>query len=97
MMSLLVWSAAEADVIGMIASSVDRRVELSAAYAVCDDLGLKLKIATELRLLEGSIERLHRQASVEVPEPKSITSIKASRAARSRWDREKLREASRAT
>lgn len=93
----LEWSAAEADTIAMIAAAVDRRSELSAAYAVCEDVGLKLKIATELRLLDGSISRLYRQVSTEVPAPRSLTSQKASRAAHSRWDRERLKEAARAT
>jgi DNA binding protein with HTH domain len=90
----LVWSAAEADVIGMLAAGVDRRVELSAQYAACDNVNVKLKIATELRLLEQSIARLYRQVSTEVAAPRSITSMKASRAAHSRWDRERLKQQS---
>ncbi len=90
----LVWSAAEADVIGMLAAEVDRRVELSGQYAACDNVNVKLKIATELRLLEQSIARLYRQVSTEVAAPRSITSLKASRAAHSRWDRERLKQQS---
>jgi hypothetical protein len=88
----LVWGAAEADIIGMVAAEVDRRVELSAAYAVCDNTNVKLKLATELRLLEQSIARLYRQVSTEVPEPQSVTSMKASRAAHSRWNRERMKQ-----
>lgn len=86
----LVWSAAEADVIGMIAAAVDRRVELSSAYAVCDNVNVKLKLATELRLLEQSIGRLLRQVNTDVPAPQSVTSMKAQRAANSRWNRERM-------
>jgi hypothetical protein len=88
----LAWSAAEADVIAMIAARVDRRVELSAQYAACDNTNVKLKIATELRLTEDAIARLYKQVSAEVPGPQSATSMKASRAARSRWDRERMRQ-----
>jgi hypothetical protein len=88
----LVWSVTEADVISMIAAGVDRRVELSAAYAACDNVNVKLKLATELRLLEQSIARLYRQVSTEVPAPQSVTSMKASRAAHSRWDRERMKQ-----
>jgi DNA-binding Lrp family transcriptional regulator len=90
----LAWSAAEADVIGMLAAGVDRRVELSAQYAACDNVNVKLKIATELRLLEQSIARLYRQVSTEVAAPRSMTSLKASRAAHSRWDRERMKQQS---
>jgi hypothetical protein len=88
----LVWGAAEADVIYMIAAEVDRRVELSAQYAACDNMNTRLKIATELRLLEQAIARLYKQVSTEVPAPQSVTSMKASRAAHSRWDRERMKQ-----
>jgi len=93
----LVWSCQEQDLIGMLADAVDRRVELSEQYAQLrdrKDLGLRIKLAGELRLLEGSISRLHRQITVEVPQPKSIMSIKASRAANARWDRVRMKNAS---
>lgn len=86
----LVWSAAEADVLAMIAAEVDRRVELSAAYEACESTATKLKIATEFRLTEQAIARLYRSVSTEVPQPKSVTSQKASRAAHARWNRERL-------
>jgi len=93
----LVWSCQEQDLIGMLADAVDRRVELSKQYAQLrdrKDLGLRIKLAGELRLLEGSISRLHRQITVEVPQPKSIMSIKASRAANAHWDRVRMKNAS---
>jgi hypothetical protein len=86
----LVWSAAEADVLGMICAAVDRRVELSTAYEACESTAAKLKVATELRLLEQSIARMYKQVSTELPAPMSPVSLKAQRAARSRWDRERM-------
>lgn len=88
----LVWSAAERDIIAMIAAEVDRRVELTANYEACDNVATKLKIATELRLTEQAIARLYRQVSTDVPGPMSVTSMKAQRAARSRWDRERMND-----
>jgi hypothetical protein len=89
----LVWSAQELDIIGMIGAAVDRRVELRAEYAQCSrqELAVKIKLAAELRLLEGSISRLHRQVSTEIPAALSITSLKAQRAANARWDRERMK------
>lgn|GEM_PF-5030579 len=69
----LVWSAAEHDIIVMIAGEVDRRVELTAQYEACDSTATKLKIATGLRLTEQAIARLYRQVSTEVPQPMSVT------------------------
>jgi hypothetical protein len=92
----LVWSAQEQDIISMLGAAVDRRVELSAQYEQCKDrkdLGVRIKLAAELRLLEGSISRLHRQVSTEIPQPMSVTSLKAQRAARFRWDRERMKRA----
>ena len=93
----LVWSAAEHDIICMIGSEVDRRVELSAQYEACESTATKLKIATELRLTEQAIARLYRQVSTDVPQPMSVTSLKAQRAANSRWSRERMNEQNRAT
>lgn len=89
----LVWSAAEQDVLDMIGSAVDRRVELAQEYEVTPfKSGNKLKIATELRLLEGAIGRLYRQISVEIPQQMSVTSMKARRAANARWTRERMKQ-----
>lgn len=86
----LVWSATEQDVLDMIAAEVDRRVELTAQYAACEKVDTRLKIATELRLLEGAISRLYRQVSTEVPGPQSSVSRKAQHAANSRWRRHQM-------
>lgn len=83
----LIWSAAEQDVIDMIAAEVDRRVELTVAWEACDNVNVRLRLATELRLLEGAIARLYRQVSTDVPGPQSAVSRKAQHAANSRWKR----------
>jgi hypothetical protein len=89
----LVWAAAEQDILAMIGAAVDRRVELSAAYEACESTGAKLKVATELRLLEQSIARLYKQVSTDLPAPMSVVGQKAQRAANARWDRERMKNA----
>jgi hypothetical protein len=71
---------------------VDRRVELSAAYEASESTSTKLKVATELRLLEQSIARLYKQVSTELSAPMSVVSQKAQRAANARWDRERMKQ-----
>lgn len=83
----LVWSTAEADVIAMIAARVDRRTELTAAWEATDNVNVRLKIASELRLTEEAIARLYRQVSTEVPQTMSSVARKAQHAANSRWRR----------
>ena len=45
-----------------------------------------MKISAELRLTEASIARLLKQVSTDAPQPMSLRSVKAQRAARARWD-----------
>lgn len=90
----LVWSAAEQQVRELLADAVDRRVELNGRYNSVEMVSLKLKIAAEIRLLDSAITRLLSQLSTEVAEPLSVTSRKAQAAARSRWDRERMRQRS---
>jgi len=56
---------------------------------------VKIALATEVRLTEVAIARLLKTISTEVPvdPPLSATSMKARRAAQSRWDRERARRA----
>jgi hypothetical protein len=89
----LVWSAQERDIIRMIGAQIDRRVELSAAYDAAEEGSVaQIRIATELRLLEQAIARLYKQVSTDLPAPMSSVSLKAQRAARTRWDRERMRQ-----
>ncbi|MGB9302885.1 MAG: hypothetical protein WCB92_04145 [Mycobacterium sp.] len=56
----LQWNTAEHEVLATVASDMDRRGDLAAALAACEDLGSPraLKIATEIRLLGVGIARL---------------------------------------
>ena len=88
----LVWSAAEEEVLSMIGDAVDRKVELTQAYDECENAAsvAKVRLATEIRLTEQAIGRLFKQISTEVDAPLSATSLKAQRAANSRWNRERM-------
>jgi hypothetical protein len=91
----LVWSAAEREVLDLIAEQIDRKVELAERYAVAEQTRVKIALATEVRLTEVSVARLLKLINTEVPQdpPLSATSMKARRAAQSRWDRERAHRA----
>jgi hypothetical protein len=84
------YSAADRAVREMVACEIDRKVWLLAAYdRAGDDVALRVKLATELRLTEQSVARLLRQINTgPPPEPLSQKSKKAQRAAYVKWGRE---------
>jgi hypothetical protein len=84
----LEFSAAENVVRGLIADTVDRRVDLWARYHASDQTKERLTLSAEIRLLDTSLARLLRQVSPDVPEPQSRTSQKAAAAAAVRWRRD---------
>lgn len=83
----LVWSAAEATILDQIASVLDRKAEFLALYEEASDTKVSLKISAEVRLLEGLAARLVRLIKTDLASPESLTTVKARRAARARWDR----------
>jgi hypothetical protein len=86
------YSAAERVVREMVASEIDRKVWLSEAYnGAGNDVGLRVKLATELRLTEQSVARLLKQINTDLPEPVTPTSRKARQAANTRWQSERSR------
>jgi hypothetical protein len=88
----LVWSAAERQVLSMIGEAIDRKVELSAQYESAEGGSVaQVRLATELRLTEQAIAPLFKQISTEIAPPLSTTSLKAQRAANTRWNRERLK------
>ena len=83
------WTAADRELLTLIGDTIDRRVDLAAHYANADDVKSRVKLSAELRLTEGALSRLLKQVQTDVPAPESQTTIKARRAARARWDRER--------
>lgn len=84
----LSFSAIEEALIAEIAEIFDRKHDLQADYEACDDVELRIKLSTELRLLQGTAERLLRKVSTEAPaaaKPQSKVSKQAQRSAQRRW------------
>jgi hypothetical protein len=104
----IAWSPGECEILETIERDSDRRAALERAHAQCDDLGSAraLKLAQEIRLIEAQTARLvkglQRELSKLVAQkvsddeqsaaPASVVSLKASRAANTRWHRERLRQ-----
>jgi hypothetical protein len=84
----LEWSAADRAVLGLISASFDRISDLNADYEACSETKLKVKLSTELRLLETAAARLLKQIKTDLPAPDGKKTVRARRAANARWDRE---------
>lgn len=54
-------------------------------YSKADTVKEKLKISTEIRLLEASINRMLRHVKVDMPAEPSARTRKARHAANTRW------------
>ncbi len=83
----LAWNAQERAMLAQISSILDRKAEFLELYEAAEDVKAKLKISAEIRLLEQAAARLIRGIETDIPEPASLRTIKARRAARVRWDR----------
>jgi hypothetical protein len=88
----LEFSAAERAVLDLISADFDRISDLRVAYARAVDAGevkIQIKLSTELRLLEQSAARLLKQVKTDLPAAESVTTLRARRAANTRWDRDR--------
>jgi hypothetical protein len=61
---------------------------VSSLYDEAPDTKTKLKISAELRLIEQAVARLVRLVKTDLAQPESMTTVKARKAARRRWDRD---------
>ena len=48
-----------------------------------------VRLSAEWRMLDAAVARLLKQVETDVPQPMSLLSVKAQRAARARWDRDR--------
>jgi len=85
----LVWTAADREVLRLIATNIDRKCALQRAYDKAKDVKTRVMLSAELRLLEQALARLLRSIDTSEPAAPSLTTIKARRAVRARWDRER--------
>jgi hypothetical protein len=83
-LSPLELSAADQALREMIADAIDRKVWLTQAYGSTEDVALRVKLCTELRLTEQAAARWLRVIDTEIPEPMSRKSQKAQQAANAR-------------
>lgn len=86
----LTWTERDLDTITAIADLADIRADLLKRYRQSEDLAAATKTATEIRQLSTTIGRLTDRLKIDAPPAKSITSVKASRAANIRWDRARM-------
>ncbi|MCH9732274.1 MAG: hypothetical protein K0U84_21835 [Actinomycetia bacterium] len=89
----LVWTAAEREVLAMIANTVDRREALKKRFVNSRDVKTAAKASGEIRLLDSLMIRLLKQVQPSVPAPMNATQLKNQRAANVRWARERERNA----
>jgi hypothetical protein len=61
--------------------------DLDAAYAGASEPKVKAKLAVEIRLQDAALARLLKQVKTGVPQPESLTTLKARRAVNIRWER----------
>ena len=84
------FSAAEEKILGLISEQIDRREALVALYDAAETTTSIIALCAEIRLADAAITRMAKQVSTSLPAPKSITSIKASKAANARWTRARM-------
>lgn len=92
----LLWDTNDTEIREALALTVDRRARLRQVWATTKDESLLVKLSVELRQLDSAIVKMltELRSAMEPPQPQSLTSIKARRAADTRWQRERERNAS---
>jgi hypothetical protein len=66
---------------------LDRKADFLAAYEAAGEIKVRLKISAEVRLLEQAAARLVATIKTDIPAAPSQRSVKAQRAANTRWNR----------
>jgi hypothetical protein len=93
----LSWSVADQRKREMLADQFDaceRAKKLRQLASADADAKLFVKLNAEVRQCNTQITRLLNEIKTDVPAPQSLTSIKATRAINTRWERERARNAS---
>lgn len=84
----LSWSAAENELREMLANTIDQRQRVETLLAKATDAKVVAKLSAEVRQLRTAVMRLLKEIRTDAATPESLTTVKARRAARARWDRE---------
>lgn len=83
----LEFSAVEQALIRQVVAAVDRKAALEIDWLDATEAKLRLKLATEIRGIEGHVERMLRRIQTNIPAAASTVSAKARTAANARWGR----------
>jgi hypothetical protein len=81
----LLWTAADREVLTLIASAIDRKCDLQRDYSAAKDPKTRVKISAELRLIETAVARLLKQVHTDTSAPESQRTIQARAAVMRRW------------
>ncbi|MGD1237277.1 hypothetical protein [Mycobacterium seoulense] len=87
----LSWTAAEREILGRIAATIDRRTHLHGRYENCDPQDFKnlVRLSCEIRQCDALVARLLRSVSTDAPgatRHESQATRQARHAARKRWN-----------
>lgn len=85
----LFWTTKEVEMREILARTVDRRVRIERLCAQSNDPKVIAKLSVEIRQLDGMTTKLLKEIKTDIPAAPSLTSIKARRAANTRWERER--------
>jgi hypothetical protein len=88
----LEFSAVEQALIRQIMAAVSRKSALESDLIDATDAEFRLKLATEIRGIEGHVDRMLRRVDTSPPSPavsakQAVTSAKARAAVATRWDK----------
>jgi hypothetical protein len=85
------WTVAEEVARGQVADDLDRREVLQADWDAATDPKVRVKISVEMRQLDKDIQRLLALIKTDLPAAETHTTVRARRAANTRWDHERAR------
>ncbi|AMU68303.1 hypothetical protein BKG69_06060 [Mycobacteroides chelonae] len=69
----------------LICANIDRISDLKAAYDETTEVKVRIKLSTEMRLLESSAARMLKGFKTDLPAAETSTTQKARKAADVRW------------
>jgi hypothetical protein len=87
------WETGDIEARKILADTMDRREKVQQLWGEATDPKRVVPLSNELRQLDSAVQRLLASIKTDIAEPESLTTIKARRAASTRWDKERARNA----
>lgn len=81
----LLFSATERATLDLICANLDRISDLNADYLEATEVKVRIKLSTEMRLLEASVARMLKGFKTDLPPAETQKTRSARRAADIRW------------